>query len=756
MPLKINFKSFLMYAAYAAATVFINFALPDAPLSLGLCFAMLLCGTNIFAAPAIFILASVTGLSFTCTALAAFEGVFLGIVVFLYRRYSKKIKAEAIIYLLIALAPYVLFSPYRGFGAASGINPYIMKAVAAAVTLIFTFFCFKSVYALIFKIYRCRLGEDEFLYLAVVYAAIGSGLFAVAGEAFYLICSAAAIAYFARLTRSPSVIIIALVLATPHALSALDPSPLTAYVVISVAAALFLNAGRAAPPVAACAVTAVYMYCEKCFDCPVPLIATYSVLLAVACILPAIPSAKRLKEAKMRLECEKLLDGAAVNRAKRRTGERLYRISELFKEIECAFMALDEGVDEKAAKERMLIQLKDRCCTGCERVKRCQKTGVYHGFERLIASGCLKGRVNLIDLPTEITSACVKPSEVMTELNGILAEFRRCALESENARSGRRLLADQAHGVSEVMKDCAVELSRTSAPDAKAEKELKEALAAHGFACPEVQIDDLYGEILLTVCGNFNVKNICEVIKESRGKRFVLKEKLAYDGVNTCLVFTTPPRLDAAFGVAYAVKKGEKVSGDTHSVIRINEHAFLMALSDGMGSGEYARKVSEAAISLIEAFYRAEMPEDTVLKTINKLLSFNRDERFTCIDIGAINLDSGRADFVKIGSPPGIIMREGEIKVLESASLPLGILDNLKPTCCSEMLKSGDIVTFMSDGVSSCFSSATELYEFLQELKPLNPQNLADKILAKALDLAGHTASDDMTVVCTRLFENDK
>jgi len=30
-----------------------------------------------------------------------------------------------------------------------------------------------------------------------------------------------------------------------------------------------------------------------------------------------------------------------------------------------------------------------------------------------------------------------------------------------------------------------------------------------------------------------------------------------------------------------------------------------MALSDGMGSGEYARKVSESAISLIEAFYRA-------------------------------------------------------------------------------------------------------------------------------------------------------
>ena len=110
------------------------------------------------------------------------------------------------------------------------------------------------------------------------------------------------------------------------------------------------------------------------------------------------------------------------------------------------------------------------------------------------------------------------------------------------------------------------------------------------------------------------------------------------------------------------------------------------------------------------------------------------------------------ADFVKIGSPAGIIMREGEIKVLESQSLPLGILDNLRPTVCTEQLRSGDIVVFMSDGITSAFSSATELYEFLQELKPLNPQNLADKILAGAKSRV-RTVNDDMTVLCTRIYE---
>lgn len=754
MPLKINFKTIMMYAAYAAAVTLINYALPEVPLSFGLCFSMLLCGTNIIATPLLFAAASAVNLNFTASIIALFEGAFIAVIVFLYRRTERKIKFEAVVYLILAFAPYVIFSPWTGFGVMTELNPYIVKSIAATISGIFTFFCFKSVYALLFKLYRCRLREDEYLCLAVLYTAIGAGLYSLAGEAVYLCCVAAAIIFFTRLTRSPASIIISIVCALPPAAVTLDLQPLTAYVIIAAVALLFVAAGRFAPSAVVSALTAGYMYMRGCFDCAAPLIVVFGVLLFLACVLPSVPSDKKLKELKKQLECERVLEDTAVMRSRRRTGDRLYRISELFREIECAFMALDEGIDDKAARERIFMQLKDKCCLNCERAKKCQKTAVYAGFRRLIDAGCMKGRVNLIDLPSEVTAVCTSPGEVMTQLNYILAEYRRFLADSENARSGRKLLADQAHGVAEVMKGCAVELSRTIGEFKDSEEALKKAFASRGFSCPEVQIDDMYCEIAVVVCGNFNARAMCAILTETLGRRYVLKEKLAYDGEKICLIFTTPPKLDAAFGVAYAVKKGEKVSGDTHSVIRINEHSFLMALSDGMGSGVYARKVSEAAISLIEAFYRAEMPEDTVLKTINKLLSFNRDERFACIDIAAVNLETGRADFVKIGSPAGIIVREGEIKVLESTSLPLGILDTLKPTVCSQMLKSGDIIVFMSDGITSAFSSATEMYEFLQGLKPLNPQSLADKILAAALDRSGHTASDDMTVVCTRLFDN--
>ncbi|MDE6104720.1 MAG: hypothetical protein K2G38_03410, partial [Clostridia bacterium] len=58
MPLKINLKSVLTYAVYAVVLVLLNKALDGVPLSLGLYFAMLLCGANLIVTPVLYVAAS--------------------------------------------------------------------------------------------------------------------------------------------------------------------------------------------------------------------------------------------------------------------------------------------------------------------------------------------------------------------------------------------------------------------------------------------------------------------------------------------------------------------------------------------------------------------------------------------------------------------------------------------------------------------------------------------------------------------------
>lgn len=732
--------------------LFANYAISGVPLAFGIFFAMLVCGTNILATPALFALSSIINLNFVFSGVVLFQALFLSLVVFLYRRSGRKIKFEVLFYLIIALAPYVIFSDYFNSNDLA-LNPYLVRTIAALIALAFTFLCFKSVYALMYRLWRCRLKEDELICLCLVYAVCGAGLYSLSGETFYLIFSACITVIAVRVCRSPASFIVSLTLAIPPSAVMLNPSYLTVFFIISVASLAFSGAGRFATGGVCGILFATFMYYKGCFDCAVPLIALYAILLFAVCFLPSLAPNKTYEDIKMRLLVKGVLTDTAVARSQRNTSEQLYRISEVFKEIECAFLALDEEVSDGAARVRIFQEIKEKCCINCERNKRCELSSVYIGFKKLIDAGCMKGRVSLIDLPSEMTLNCARPTEVLNCLNAVLIEYRRVMTETENARSGRKLLAEQAHGVAEVMKSCAVELNRTRAFAGAAES-VQKALASGGIACPEISIGFDGNEVLCVVTGKTDIDKLCAIVSKTLQKRFVLKDKIVYGGEKCCLVLGAPPRMDAAFGVAYAIKSGERVSGDTHSVIRINDHTFLMALSDGMGSGEYARKVSESAISLIEAFYRAEVPRDTVLKTINKLLSFNRDERFTCIDIVGVDLNTGRADFVKIGAPAGVIVRKGEIKVIESTSLPLGILENLRPTVCTEKVTSGDIIVFMSDGITSAFPSASDLYEFLQGLHPLNPQNLADKILSAALEKTNNIATDDMTVVCTRLFDN--
>lgn len=754
MPIRINVKSALMYIAFAAACIFLNGSATGVPMSLGLYFSLLICGGNLIVSPLIYIASSAVHFSLTAFLCSLAEGAFLLAITAVYRRSGKKIRFEAAVYAAMALVPFVTLSDWDAGGALYFIESgYAVRAIAAAVVLILFLFSYKSVYACIFRLGRCRLKEDELFCLAALFTGIGIGAINLAGQFAYCAFAAFGITFSVRFFKGPSAVLCALVLSLPPAATLLDITPVTAYIVISAAGLLFLRAGRAAPCAAACAAFCALGYFDGWYDHGLTLALVRAATIALCCTIAAIPSEKRITLLMDTLTVKKVLTDAAINRERERAGEKLFRISEVFREVECAFKGMDEAADEAGAKKRVAAELKERLCSGCERRQKCEKSVVYTGFYKLVEAGAVKGKVNLIDLPPAVTQNCTKPADVIHELNLLLAEYRRFMTEAENARAGRLMLADQAKGISAVLKNNAVELCREKRGAGEEEKNIVKTLASCGIACPELYINgDEREEICAVIVGFADLNAMLAALWRATGERFQLRNKINYGGEKACYIFCRPPKYDAVFGVASIKKSGEKASGDTHSVIRINEHRFLMALSDGMGSGEYARKVSRTAISLIEAFYRAEMPEGTVLETINKLLTFSRDERFACIDICSVDLNTGGAEFVKIGSPAAIILRGGKVKVLESESLPLGILDGLRPTVAKEKLCDGDMLIFMSDGITSAFDSTPQLVEFLQPLKPLNPQNLADSLLAGALKRTGGKAEDDMTVLCTRIF----
>ncbi len=728
------------------------------PYALPLFYAMLANGLSLPLSCLFYLLSGILTFSLEKTIVYGCQTLFLFFAFFLFRRLQGKNKYLCGVFFATSIPFFIFLFPLTPYAVLVGVPDIWQKVVIGAAIFLLGLFFQSALKIILFKVTRCRLDREELLHIALFLCAVAVGLYKLGGTHFYFALTLFAVLLYISVVKNATGIVFAMLCAVPPALTGASVTPLALYALYAGMGMFFLPSGRLA-----CVIAVAFVYTAVQFLNGLYTADTVTVILTfLACLLPCVvflfipaPTLKKL-EKKLIFYRENRLNRIAINRNRAAIGEKLFAVSNVFRRIENTFgLMAEENASEAGAKEHIKGQIERRLCAACPQLEKCKNLGMGAAFDKLIAVGCAKGKVNLIDLPAVISSNCSNAGGVTFCLNQQLGEYRKYMLETENAQSGRRLLASQAQGVSELLKNIALQQSQPLNVYDEKEKLLSAALAKKGVVCSEILI---YGEeddisVTLTVFGKCENAKIVQAASEVLGMPLLTSEKLVLSRDKFCYTLRKKPNFDAAFGVATTQKHGEKLSGDTHSVIRIDEKRFLTALSDGMGSGKAAHRISESALSLLESFYRAGMPSDTVLSTVNKLLSFNREESFACIDLAAVDLESGRADIVKIGSPLGFIFSDGAIRVLEGEGLPLGMLDDLRPTTLSVQLNENDILVFLSDGVTDAFGSSSDLFDYLKTLNPLNPQALSDDILRTALKRNGGKARDDMTALAVRIFK---
>ena len=202
------------------------------------------------------------------------------------------------------------------------------------------------------------------------------------------------------------------------------------------------------------------------------------------------------------------------------------------------------------------------------------------------------------------------------------------------------------------------------------------------------------------------------------------------------------------------MKANKSSSGDYAVYALVDRHTYAIILCDGMGSGKNANKISSLTTRLIENFYRAGFENEIILSSVNKLLSLTEEENFSTIDLCVIDCKKNVYDFIKLGATNGYIKRhKGEVEVIKSNGLPVGMLEEISPHITKRLISPFDILVFMSDGVADAFENKLNFESYLYNLDIINPQTLCDEIISKALEVSGNIANDDMTVVCVRVFE---
>ena len=91
---------------------------------------------------------------------------------------------------------------------------------------------------------------------------------------------------------------------------------------------------------------------------------------------------------------------------------------------------------------------------------------------------------------------------------------------------------------------------------------------------------------------------------------------------------------------------------------------------------------------------------------------------------------------------------------VEGSALPLGALDEISPFVNRDEFQGGDVIVFVSDGVSDLFSG-DELKTLINETSGDNVETLVGAVMSEAKTRAGGVNRDDMTVTAVRVFKRN-
>lgn len=729
------------------------------PFSFGFLFALMWCNNNVLILSPLYIAGTFLGSLNLLSLYSAIGTVVVLLICYgIHYKLKKRIRYWQIgLYSLLSQAVFLVLSILGG-----GNLVYIILSVVFGI--LFCFACVKIFEAISTKGFAYKFTVDEIICAAVVLMALSSGLSEFLLGKFELIKLFACLIILAvsNTFNISTSLFTAGIMGFGAMLNSNSPIYIAAFIIWAMAVSCFKTRNRIFGAVAVLLVEAALGWFFKLYY-------DYSIFGYLPVIIAAL--AYVVIPTKVYDELSGFFGATASKSAMRNVANRnseniarkLGELSEVFGEMDSSFRGfIKGGLSKEQAKEMLSSDLKSKVCADCPERNKCHRQYAEETkkvFATMVNAGFERGKATLIDVPPYLTTRCNRVNTLISTINQTSAQYKQYAGLMNNFDASRTIVAEQLGGVSKILRNLSQEVKKPVTFDSWKENKIIEELSFSDITCSDAVVYDQDKENL---CATLVVKNedaekeqIANVVSKICGSKMSLENESPSGRSGwTALNFKTSPVYNIVFGTAATKKATSKVSGDSYSLIKIDNEKFMMALCDGMGSGKKAEKSSNLAMGLVENFYRAGFDNDIILSSTNKLLTLTGEEMFSALDLAVIDLRKGVADVIKLGAPVGLVKHINTIDEIEGNSLPLGIVDEASANIKKLVLSSGDFVILATDGITDSFVSNEEYANFVNNLSEANPQILAEEILKKALENCGGSAVDDMTIIVSKIFKN--
>lgn len=247
-----------------------------------------------------------------------------------------------------------------------------------------------------------------------------------------------------------------------------------------------------------------------------------------------------------------------------------------------------------------------------------------------------------------------------------------------------------------------------------------------------------------------------KLLTKSLNEKIVLNDETS---VGTKYTFLSDDRFEMAIGNSMATKSKSEVSGDSVLNIRLKDGKYLVAISDGMGTGNQAKKSSTQALKMLENLLLSGFDKKTSLDLINSSLINQDNEVFATLDIAIVDLYKGNIEFIKSGACPTYIKNNKRVQIIKANALPTGIIEKGNIQTFDYDINSGDILLMCTDGVLDANIEYKNkdlwLKYLLEDIETTNTGKIADLILNEAIDNNFGVIKDDMSIIVCKFKKRD-
>ncbi|MBQ8827713.1 MAG: stage II sporulation protein E [Clostridia bacterium] len=471
---------------------------------------------------------------------------------------------------------------------------------------------------------------------------------------------------------------------------------------------------------------------------------------------------------------------------------KLNGFSEILHEMSSVCSDFTDGASVGGCDDMMQIveRMTDKVCKRCLLCSSCWETNFYKSYQSfsvIVSILECKGKILPSEIPPAVANVCPNIGAVIEEIKNGFEVWRMDCLWRRRMEETKKMLPAQLESMSEILKNLANEVDLSVTFDNKAERAIMKKISEHDLKIKNVTVSkNRYGRLEISAdirsCGMRKacIKSYLPLISQAVGVPLVInteatseicgfvpptENSLCHKNSSSpwCpVVFTEAEPFKIAVSAAGCSAHGNKCSGDSHSFIELEHGIYMIAVSDGMGTGEKAAVQSRAVIKLLELFMESGLSSSSAIAMINSLLETGSEKMMSAtVDLCLFDMYEGKASFIKLGAVPSVVKHGIHVETVALPSLPMGMAEEYSEifNCrtVNKKIENGDIVILMSDGVTeafrNCGENTVDFYGYIENMNTNNPKQIADGILKIALARSNGIAKDDMTVVAARVWQ---